>query len=116
MALGITQNLKKSVLPADKKDIFNISTQIEENETTVNSDRGWEISDKIEEISVRGRLKENSHFWKNESKPALLVQNIIDNGYTMPFITIPRLRIWSHSLKKSLMENFIFCAVYYKKT
>ena len=116
MALGITQNLKKSVLPADKKDIFNICTQIEENETTVNSDRGWEISDKIVEISVRERLKENSHFWKNESKPALLVQNIIGNGYTMPFITIPRLRIWSHSLKKSLMENFIFCAVYYKKT
>ena len=22
-----------------------------------------------------------------------------------------RLRIWSHSLEKSLMENFIFCAV-----
>ena len=22
-----------------------------------------------------------------------------------------KLRIWSHSLKKSLMENFIFCAV-----
>ena len=22
------------------------------------------------------------------------------------------LRIWSHLLKKSLMENFIFCAVY----
>ena len=24
-----------------------------------------------------------------------------------------KLRIWSHSLKKSLMENFIFCAVKY---
>ena len=24
------------------------------------------------------------------------------------------LRIWSHLLKKSLMENFIFCAVFYK--
>ena len=23
------------------------------------------------------------------------------------------LRIWSHLLKKSVMENFIFCAVYY---
>ena len=23
-----------------------------------------------------------------------------------------KLRIWSHLLKKSLMENFIFCAVY----
>ena len=26
-----------------------------------------------------------------------------------------KLRIWVHLLKKSLMENFIFCAVYYKK-
>ena len=38
--------------------------------------------------SVRGRLKENSHFWKNELKPALFVQNIIDNGYIMHFITV----------------------------
>ena len=26
------------------------------------------------------------------------------------------LRIWSHLLKKSLMENFIFCAVIYFRT
>ena len=26
-----------------------------------------------------------------------------------------KLRIWSHLLKKSLMENFIFCAVYVLK-
>ena len=77
-ALGITQNLKKCVLPADKKAIFNISAQIEEN------NRDWEI------FSVRGRFKENSHFWKNELKPALFVQNIIDNDYIMPIITIPR--------------------------
>ena len=49
----------------------------------------WEISDKTEEISVCGKLKENSHFWKNELKPALFVQNIIDNDYIIPFITIP---------------------------
>ena len=89
VALGITQNLKKSVLPVDKKGIFNISAQKEETETTVNSDRDWEISDETEEISIRGRLKENSHFWKNELKPSLFVQNINDNGYLMPFITIP---------------------------
>ena len=51
----------------------------------------WEISDKTEEISVCGKLKENSHFWKNELKPALFVQNIIANGYIIPFITIPPL-------------------------
>ena len=37
--LGITENLKKSVLPVDKKGIFNVSALIEETETTVNSDR-----------------------------------------------------------------------------
>ena len=26
-----------------------------------------------------------------------------------------KLRIWSHLLKKSLMENFMFCAVYFNK-
>ena len=35
VALEITQNLKKSVLPADKKGIFNISAQIEETERPV---------------------------------------------------------------------------------
>ena len=56
VALGITQNLKKSVLPADKKGIFNICAQIEETETQVNSDRDWEILDKTNEISVRESL------------------------------------------------------------
>ena len=41
VASGITQNLKQSVLPADKKGIFNISAQKEESETTLNSDRDW---------------------------------------------------------------------------
>ena len=27
-----------------------------------------------------------------------------------------KLRIWSHLLKKSLMENFIFCAVSFAET
>ena len=38
VALGITQNLKKYVLPADKKGIFNISAQIEDTEAAINSD------------------------------------------------------------------------------
>ena len=79
--------LKKSALPVDKKNIFNISAQMAETEATVNSD--WEISDKTEEILVRGRLKENSHFSKNELNPALFLQDIVDNDYIIPFITIP---------------------------
>ena len=87
VALGINKNLTKSVLPADKKVIFNMSAQTEETET-INSNRDWEISGKTENISVRGRLKENSHFWKNESKLSLFVQNITDNDYIIPFTTI----------------------------
>ena len=64
VALGITQNLPKSVLPADKKGIFNISAQIEETGTTINSDMDLEILDKAEEISVRGTLKKISLFGK----------------------------------------------------
>ena len=90
--IRITQNLKKSVFPSDKKNIFNIfniSAQIEETETTVNSDKDWKISHKTEEISVRQRLKENNHFGENELKRALFVQNIINNGYIIPFIKFP---------------------------
>ena len=98
-------------MPADKKGIFNISAQIEETETPVNSDRDWEILDKTEKISVRGRVKENSHFWKNELKPALFVQNIIDNGYIMPFITITP-SLYAPNNKSNLMNSrFVFQAI-----
>ena len=40
----------------------------------------------------------------NEELPLIKLQN--------PSIIISLLRIWSHLLKKSLMENFIFCAVH----
>ena len=33
-----------------KKDILNISAQIGETETTINSNREWKISDKTEDI------------------------------------------------------------------
>ena len=107
MALGITQNLKKSVLSVDKKDISNISAQIflhKETETTVNSDWNWKISGKTEEVSVRARLKEKSHFWKDELKPALFGQNIIDNGYIIHFITIPP-SIYAPNNKSSLRNS-----------
>ena len=38
-ALGITQNLTRFVLRADKKSIFKISAQKEETEKTINSNR-----------------------------------------------------------------------------
>ena len=44
---------------------------------------------KTKKVSVRGRLKQNIEFWKNELKPFYFVENIINNGYLMPFTTIP---------------------------
>ena len=38
-ALGITQNLTRFILRADKKSIFKISAQKEETEKTINSNR-----------------------------------------------------------------------------
>ena len=71
-------------------------------------------------MSVRGRLKENSCFWKNELKPPLFVQNITDNGYIIPFITIPpsfyapnnksslrNSRFVSHAISKLFKNNCI---------
>ena len=51
--------------------------------------RDWEITEKIKNVSVRGRLKQNIEFWKNELKPSYFVENIITNGYIMPFTSIP---------------------------
>ena len=81
-------------MPADKKGIFNISAQIEETEIQVNSDRDWEILDKTKEISVRERLTfifETFIFEK--LKPALFVQNTIDNGYNFPIVLHPKQQI-----------------------
>ena len=51
--------------------------------------RDWEITEKIKNVSVRGRLKQNIEFWKNELKPSYIVENIITNGYIVPFTSIP---------------------------
>ena len=42
--------------------------------------------------------------------PHVFAQSII--AQKMKFSIFSKLRIWSHLLKKSLMENFIFCAVH----
>ena len=37
--------------------------------------------------------------------------NVTKSAETADLVTFTKLRIWSHLLKKSLIENFIFCAV-----
>ena len=38
--------------------------------------RDWEITEETKNVSVRGRLKQNIEFWKNELKPSYFVENI----------------------------------------
>ena len=73
---SIISNSSKNKKGIFKKNIFNISAQIGEIETAINSKRDWEISDKTEDISVRARLKENTHFWKNELRPSFYYNSL----------------------------------------
>ena len=51
-----------------------------------------------------------AHFYRKKSNAQILKLSIKD--FFSKFGQIRRkLRIWSHLLKKSLMENFTFCAV-----
>ena len=40
----------------------------------------------------------------------------LHESFTTQKMKLRKLRIWSHLLKKSLMENFIFCAVFNKNS
>ena len=63
----ISSEHQKSVSLAEKKDISNMTVPLKED---------WEITEKTKNVSVRGRLKQNIEFWKNELKP-YFVENII---------------------------------------
>ena len=78
---GITQNLTKSVLPADKKSIFNISAQTEETETNFQLiEKGiGKFQTKLRTFQYVGDYKKTVIFVKNELKPSLFVQNIIES-------------------------------------
>ena len=80
---------EKYVISAEKKNIFNMTVPFEEQGNfDFTYKRDWEITEKIKNVSVRGRLKQNIEFWRNELKP-YFVEDIITNGYTMPFTSIP---------------------------
>ena len=81
---------QKYVISAEKKDISSMTVPFEEQGNfDFTYKRDWEITEKIKNVSVRGRLKQNIEFWKNELKPSYFVENIITNGYIMPFTSIP---------------------------
>ena len=88
--IKISSEHQKSVIPAEKKDISSVTVPLEERDDfDFTFKRDWEITEKTKNVSVRGRLKQNIEFWKNELKPSYFVENIINNGYIMPFTSIP---------------------------
>ena len=81
---------QKYVISAEKKDISSMTVPFEEQDNfDFTYKREWEITEKPKNVSVRGRLKQNIEFWKNELNPSYFVENIINNGYIMPFTSIP---------------------------
>ena len=46
------------------------------------------LQKKTKNISVRGRLKQNIKFWRNELKPSYFVEKIISNGYIISFTSV----------------------------
>ena len=63
----ISSEHQKSVIFAEKKDISSMTVPLEERDNfdfTYKWD--WEITEKTENVSVPGRLKQNIEFWKNE--------------------------------------------------
>ena len=86
----ISSEHQKSVITAEEKDISSMTVPLEErNNFDLTYRRDWEITGKTKNVSVRGRLKQNIEFWKNELKPSYFVESIINNGYIMPFTSIP---------------------------
>ena len=110
----ISSEHQKSVIPVEKKDISSITVPLEERDDfDFTFKRDWEITEKTKNVSVRGRLKQNIAFWKNELKPFYFVKNI-NNGYIMPLPQFPHrfmLRIINLvyvtlSLYHKLLQNY----------
>ena len=69
---------------ATSQDITNMHVQNEQDNLCSfdNQEHEYSVSD---DVSVVGRLKQNSDFWKSVLKAPPFVQNIIDEGYVIPF-------------------------------
>ena len=70
----------------------------------------------ITSTTVITNLEKNFHVYWKRMQQLEITKKIIWNFWIKPNsielkLTLCFLRIWSHLLKKSLMENFIFCVV-----
>ena len=73
----------KYVISAEKKDISSLTVPFEKQDSfNFTYKRDWEITEKTKNVPVRGRLKQDIEYWKNELKPSYFVENIIKGSST----------------------------------
>ena len=68
---------QKYFISAGKKGISSMTVPFKDQDNfEFTYKRDWEVTEKTKNVSVRGRLKQNIEFWKNELKPSYFVENI----------------------------------------
>ena len=71
------------VISAEKKDISSLTVPFEKQDSfNFTYKKDWEITEKTKNVPVRGRLKQDIEYWKNELKPSYFVENIIKGSST----------------------------------
>ena len=71
------------VISAEKKDISSPTVPFEKQDSfNFTYKKDWEITEKTKNVPVRGRLKQDIEYWKNELKPSYFVENIIKGSST----------------------------------
>ena len=59
------------------------------------------------ECCVKGRLKENSEFWREELKAPANVLNVIENGYVLPLKSMPDAYVQKNQLSAEVHADFV---------
>ena len=76
------------VTTVGKKDICNTTAQLRD-QTSTKDIKDYEFKENCKQISVVGRLKTCSNFWRNNLQVSNFIQKIIDEGYLIPFTSVP---------------------------
>ena len=78
-----------------------MTVQEDNTSAEISKTRDFEYESGKNNVSVVGRLKKNSDFWRNVLKAPPFVQNVIDEGYRLPFDNPPS-RFYAKNNKSSL--------------
>uniref|UniRef100_A0A7M5VC30 Reverse transcriptase domain-containing protein n=1 Tax=Clytia hemisphaerica TaxID=252671 RepID=A0A7M5VC30_9CNID len=98
------------VITVGRKDTFSTTAQ-SKDQTSIKDTRDYDFKEKCNEISVFGRLKTCSNFWKNNLHVSNFIQKIIDEGYFITFKSVPP-AFFAKNNKSSLdNSNFVQDAI-----